>query len=354
MPDISRSANAAPDHAPYPSSVHLLGFDNGVGLSRDLHLLSTTLQQLGFRVEVTNTRRRGGVAGIVQRVRRIRHAARLADQRRRGLPPAYDFVLMEEHIAPSFLDDARLRVLLPHPEWCLPRDLAELDRIDLVLAKTREAERIFAARGCQTAYIGFTSVDRLDATVARERTFFHLAGSSRNKNTEPLLALWRRHPEWPRLTVVQHPREAKPGAPVANIEHRTEYLDDAALKRLQNRHRFHLCPSETEGFGHYIVEAMSVGAVVITLDAPPMNEMITPERGIRVPHAGAGCQHLAATYRFDAAAMEAVVERALAMDDAGCGALGSAARAWFEAERDAFPGRLDAALRGLANAQAAA
>src|SRR5579875_1491191 len=280
--------------------VHLLGFDNGVGLSRDLRLLTSTLQARGYRVDFTNTRRRGGVPWLIQKTRGALHAWQLAGRRRRGLPPPYDLVLMEEHIAFAFLDDAPRRVLLPHPEWFLPRDLEWLDRIDLVLTKTHEAQRVFAARGCRSVCIGFTSDDRRDESVPRQRAFFHLAGSSRTKATDPLLALWRRHPEWPRLTVVQHPREAEAGPPAANIDHRIGYLDEAELRRLQNAHLFHLCPSETERFGHYIVEAM-----------------------------------------------EAAVERALATGDAQCRALGAAARAWYEAERAAFPQRLDTALRGL-------
>lgn len=332
---------------PSPISVHLLGFDNGVGLSRDLRLLTTTLEACGYRVDFTNTRRRGGIPGLIQRVKARRHAARLARRHQRGLAPPYDLVLMEEHIAPAFLDDGRFRVALPHPEWFLPRDMQALGRIDLVLAKTREATRIFAAHGCRATCIGFTSEDRLDKSMPRERAFFHLAGSSRTKATEPMMALWRRHPEWPRLTVLQHPREAKFRVPAANIDHRIGYLDENELKSLQNAHRFHLCPSETEGFGHYIVEAMSVGAVVITLDAPPMNEMISPERGILVRYSRTGHQHLATTYHFDDEAMEDAIARAITMDDARCKALGTAARAWYEAERAALPGRLDAALRGL-------
>lgn len=338
---------------PSGRSVHLVGFDNGVGLSRDLHVLTAALQANGYRVDFTNTRRRGGILGLIQRVRGRWHLAQFSRHRRRGLPPPYDLVLMEEHIAPAFLDDARFRVALPHPEWFLPRDLAALDRIDLVLAKTHEAARIFAALGRRTACIGFTSDDRLDPAVPRERAFFHLAGSSRTKGTEPLLALWRRHPEWPRLTVVQHPPEARPGAAAANIEHRIAYLDDAELKRLQNANRFHLCSSETEGFGHYLVEAMSVRAVVITVDAPPMNEMISPERGILVPCSRTGRQHLATTCHFEDAAMEGAIVQALVLDDARCEALGAAARAWYEAERAAFPGRLDRALRELLATEAA-
>lgn len=335
-------------------SVHLLGFDNGVGLSRDLRLLTTTLQAQGYRVDFSNTRRRGGLPGLIQRAKAKWHATRIKRRQHQGEPAPYDFVLMEEHIAPAFLDDAPRRILLPHPEWFLPRDMQALGRIDLVLAKTREAQKIFASHGCRAICIGFTSEDRLDVTVPRERAFFHLAGASRTKNTEPLLALWRRHPEWPRLTVVQHPREAKPGAPAANIDHRIGYLEDAELKRLQNAHLFHLCPSETEGFGHYIVEAMSASAVVITLDAPPMNEMITAERGILVPYSRTGKQHLATTYHFDDVAMETAVMRVLATEESRYAALRAAARGWYEAERAAFPARLDAALHSLGRENACA
>ena len=43
----------------------------------------------------------------------------------------------------------------------------------------------------------------------------------------------------------------------------TDYIDDAELRTLQNRHLFHLCPSETEGFGHHLVEGMSCGAITL-------------------------------------------------------------------------------------------
>ena len=89
-----------------------------------------------------------------------------------------------------------------------------------------------------------------------------------------------------------------------------------------------------------------VGAVVVTLDAPPMNEMITPERGILVPYSRTGTQHLATTYHFDDAALEAAIARAIATDTVRCEAMGAAARAWYDSERAAFPARLDDALRG--------
>jgi hypothetical protein len=254
---------------------------------------------------------------------------------------------MLEEIRSEYLPLARRNVLLPNPEWFRPQDRQALGAIDCVFAKTRHAESIFAALGCAVAFTGFTSEDRHDGSIARERAFFHLAGRSRNKNTEPLLHLWRRHPHWPQLTVVQDPRAAQPAAPAPNIDHRIDHLDDDELRRLQNRHRFHLCPSQTEGFGHYLVEAMSVAAVTLTLDAAPMNELVSAERGVLVPVAHTATQRLATTNYFDDAEMEHAIERIIGLGDAECERLGNAARAWFLGNDRAFADRLDAALRDL-------
>src|SRR6202011_4092360 len=93
-----------------------------------------------------------------------------------------------------------------------------------------------------------------------------------------------RHPEWPRLTLVQDAPAGSGGrqAAAANIVHEHGFLSDQDLRTLQNSHRFHLCLSEAEGWGHYIAEAMSVGAVTFTCDAPPMNELVGAERGVLV------------------------------------------------------------------------
>lgn len=319
--------------------INLIARNNGVGLSTDLRLLTDGLRAQGHTVDYTNIR--GGKLHkyVVPAVMRAKNALR-------GLlrAPRYDMNLMLEHIRDEYAALAQRNVMLPNPEWQWPDEVARFATLDHVLVKTRHAEPIFRAHGCATTYIGFTSPDRLDRSVPRRREFFHLAGRSELKGTERLLALWRRHPEWPKLTCVQHAITAKPGAPAANIDHRIGYVDDAELKRLQNELRFHLCPSETEGYGHYLVEALSVGAIVVSNDAEPMNELVTRERGVLVACRAAGKKNLATIYEFDEVAMTAAVEGLIATDEAELDRLGAAARAWYEENDRGFGERLRAGL----------
>jgi len=325
--------------------VNLIARDNGFGLSRNLHLLHDVLAAAGFDVTISGIRRGALRKALYPLKLRLGTIARRLTGRG---AQRWDVNLMLERVRPEYLPTAQRHVLMPHPEWFDERDRACLPILDRVFALTRHAVPIFEALGMRVDYTGFTSEDRLDAVVPRERAFFHLAGRSSNKGTDTLLATWQQHPEWPRLTVLQSPRVARSIVNAPNIAHRVDYVPDAELKRMQNSHRFHLCPSETEGFGHYLVEAMGVGAVTVTLDAPPMNEMVTPVRGALVPYSRTGRQSLATTYFYDQAALETVIERLLATPDADLERMGAAARAWFEGNDRAFRARIAEAVRMLA------
>lgn len=314
-----------------PLRIQLLARDNGAGLSRDMVLLAAALRRLGAEVATTGLPHRGRLAEWFTR-------ARLA-----GRAPSFDLNLMLERVRPEFACAAHRSVLIPNPEYFRPADHAALAGLDEVWVKTRHAEHLFAALGARTRYLGFTSPDRLDATVPRERAFFHGPGRSANKGTAALLTLWAAHPQWPPLTVVWRRKHVDTGALPANVRLIREHLDDAEYRRLQNAHRFHLCPSQTEGFGHYLVEAMSCGAVVVTLDAAPMNELVAAARGVLVPAHAVGTQDLATTYGFDAGDMAAAVTRCIGMTEMEANVLGAAARVWFEAGRAAFAQRLRAA-----------
>jgi hypothetical protein len=326
--------------------VRLIGKANGVGLSRDLDLLGAALRTAGCEVlqqpcdRRERRRRRSLLTQLASRVRRLPIGMRRA---------RYDVNVMLEHVWPQFLHQARVNILVPNPEWFDRRDARLLSMIDRVWAKTVLTYELFVARGCDTARIGFDSEDRLQPEVTRVPMFLHLAGRSELKGTLRLVELWRRHPEWPQLTVIQDASAVKTRLPEAgnNIFYQNDYLDDKALRLLQNSHRFHLCLSEAEGWGHYIVEALSVSAVTLTNDAAPMNELVSKERGVLVAARARGQHNLAPAVLFDESALEAAVARSLAFDASQLAAIGSNARNWFLANKHDFPARVRRAVADI-------
>lgn len=315
--------------------IQLLARDNGAGLSRDLPLLAQALREAGAEVTVSGLAHRGALTRGLTRLRLAWGA------------PRFDLNIMLERIRPEFVRAAHRQVLIPNPEYFGAESQPWLGLIDQVWCKTAHAQAAFAALGASCRFIGFSSPDRRLIEVPRQRSFFHGPGRSNNKGTRALIALWAKHPHWPTLTVVWRRKRVELGALPPNVALIREHLDDDAYRTLQNRHRFHLCPSQTEGFGHYLVEAMSCAAVVVTLDAAPMNELVTPARGVLVPAHAIGQQDLATTYGFDDAPMAAAIERCIAMSDADVEQLGAAARAWFAQRHAALVAHLAQALHTL-------
>lgn len=328
-------------------TINLISRDNGAGLSCDIRLLARTLQVAGFEVTVTRLGHRGR---LINRLRRIGEQARrvLAHWRRGQRDTRYDINLMIERIRPELFSQARHQVLIPNPEWFAQNQRAYLSEISLVLAKTHHGESLFRALGSRTCYIGFSTEDHRSGLGSQpEAMFLHAPGGSDNKGTRRLLTLWAKHPHWPTLTLLWRPRGNAPETLPPNVLWLRSFVAADDLLALQNNHRFHLCPSQTEGYGHFIAEAMSIGAVVISTDAAPMNELIAAERGLLVAAHPAGQQDLATLYDFDEAAMVEAIERCIAMGNVECARIGDNARHWYERNAREFATRLADALHGL-------
>lgn len=322
------------------TSINLVAHQNGVGLSRDVQLLATALGTLKVDVAVTS------IDPLVRKRRRstwVQWGVKGNRWWRSEAPPAkYDLNVMLEHVWHEQLDLASQTVVVPNPEWYDRHDQRFTSLIDHVWAKTENTKSIFESLGRRTTWIGFDSEDRFDGSVAREPVFFHLAGKSATKGTDRLLAAWQKHPAWPTLVVVESRTVER--APAANITFHKEFLTDDALRRLQNSSLFHLCPSETEGWGHYIVEALSVGAVTVTLDAAPMNELVARDRGVLLPFSSEGKRKLAKTFQFDEEHLVRVVDSIVAMNTAERRRLSDAARSWFLDNKRGFAKRVEAGL----------
>lgn len=219
-----------------------------------------------------------------------------------------------EDLRPRWLSAFAANILIPNQEWIRPGTTQHLSKCDEIWCKTRYCEDAFQKLGCKTRFIGFSSADRYDFQVQKNfNSFIHVQGKSAFKGTATILEAWQKHPHWPTLTVISR-NKSWLNLNCHNIRVITEFLTDAELGRYMNSAGVHVCTSETEGFGHSINEALSTGALVISTDAPPMNELVRPEFGILVPYASSSPAGLGERFQITADALAKTVNDCLAMD----------------------------------------
>jgi hypothetical protein len=315
--------------------INVVAWRNRAGLGRDARILEGLLRDLGHEVVASNR----GPPSLPERLR----------YRRRTGRPRLAVNLFLETAIPQWFGLARHNVLIPNPEWLTPGPW--LDRLGAVWCKSRVAVETLRPLHANTRHLGFTGVDRLAEPVVPAGGAWHplhIVGQSDQKGTRAILRTWARHPDWPVLTVVAWAE----GLQVVddqppNTRLVAEYLDDQALRELQTGSLLHLCPSEAEGFGHSLVEGMSCGALVVTTDAPPMNELVSRDRGVLVPWRGSEPMRQGRRYFVDEDALERALAGIFASSPARWSAHRAAARAWYEANDAEFRQRFAAELAAL-------
>lgn len=287
--------------------------DNGFGLSKDIRVLRDAFEPLGHSVDFTPW-----------------------NKPRRGFK--YDWNIHLELLNPEHFGSARANALVPNPEWFNPEWSAHLGGIDIVLAKTKDAERIFSSHK-RVHFTGWTTPDtssRVDYGTIRA---IHVAGDSISKGTEQVIEAARLVPELQVDVVVN--RKVQHGSP--NIYIHKQVNDDqlASLRKAP----IHIQPSTYEGFGHVINEARAMGAYVITTGEVPMNELIADDYAIQAPVCVSRAMRLA---REQVVCVDTLAEcmRIAARTVAEFGpTFGARARAAYEAERTAFTERITSIIQ---------
>jgi hypothetical protein len=183
-----------------------------------------------------------------------------------------------------------------------------LRSIDAFICKTKYAKKLVSAYlpTKRVIYSAHTSKDLLKGFFPVKKDYnlvVHFAGKSWLKNTRKVIKTWiMLKPEKTLMvTCREHCLFDNKLKQILTSDFELSYngdeiwsngnskiivarhLPDTDLRKLQLRAGYYLCPSEVEGYGHYINEGRSAMAVVITTDFPPMNELINRECGFLVP-----------------------------------------------------------------------
>lgn len=279
---IRKTYNVICDHIGRPLSSYDPNYINlvlppseSIGLKNDVGIMSDTLEKIGFRTMVT---KRAWQKPVLSR-------------------PL--ITIFFEQVHTDLLNYSPVNLLFPNPEFSKPENcLNHLHKIDYIICKSKNTEAIFRNYHNAVYYTSFSSHDKyLPAEKTRE--FVHLPGKSTHKGTRRLIDLWNMNPDLPMLNIYNYSPDYSDSISAKNINYHRLFIDDQAYSEIQNRYLFHICPSETEGFGHYINEAKSTGAVIFTTDAPPMNELIDEQCGFLIKANADRKINLAVTYLFD-------------------------------------------------------
>lgn len=270
---------------------------------------------------------------------------------------SYDAVFLIElaRLNAPLLDPgfAKRVIYVPHIEWLNEADEASLSLgvVNTVLAKNEYTQTILQsipeiASRLSVQVTGWTSKNMglgpHPWLPERFNKFLHVRGVSHLKQTDIVLEAWRKHPEWPALLVTAYVRDPLsfegPLSYGNNISVVLKKLSDEAIVDHAREHGVHILPSLAESFGHVLNEARSVGALLITSDAPPMNNLVDAEKTgvlIDVEARNAVPHFRSQSFPVTLEALEQAVEKVLQMSLVQRVEMGKAARRAYEQD-DAF------------------
>jgi glycosyltransferase involved in cell wall biosynthesis len=325
---------------------NIISWDSG-GLGTDIDILGQALLRAGCDVWYKGHRYRKPhnrlhslilTAGVMIQQSWIKLTGR----------PRFDINFFIESVFPEYLSMARVNTLLVNPEWFRDEIYEYLPRIDFLLCKTSDGIEAVRKLPLASRNIGFSSPDkRIEGFIRSDGPIrcLHLSGQSALKGSESVVEAWSHHQEWPHLTVVRRAKryggeEAPPLPSLPNVQYETDHLTDEELRQLQNECEVHVIPSLAEGYGHIIGEAMSCGAVVVTTDAPPMNELIGPNRGMLIRVERTEKKYRSTLNYIDVADLEVKLNTVFAMSHEQRSELGRNARAWYDAQHVRFENEL--------------
>lgn len=285
--------------------INFISVDNGVGLSRDMKLFAE-------------------IAGIKYNF--VNYMANT-------IPPHAETNIFFEVCRKNQLN-ARRNIIIPNPEWFASEWLSFVDRFDLVLCKTHHCQEVFSKYvGSRAVYIGWTSEDRR-MNSPKVSKFLHVMGKSETKGTRSVHTAFTNHHVEELLITTSKPQKWLTSNQYVTVSNHR--LTDEHMRQVQNSFAFHVCPSEYEGFGHYINEALSCGAIVLTLDAPPMNELCRTQFAKLIPALPHRHMGIVKTWTFEPHRLAMAARECMEMSAAEINRMSLLAREAYEQGRIEF------------------
>lgn len=245
------------------------------------------------------------------------------------------------------------RVYLANPEWLTNRDkyLASQMITDFWHKShfgMKLLRRIFPNK--RHIYIGFTSLCKPSSSIDYN-LFSHFPGKSKTRHTQDIINIWLKNPELPSLKIQAYNFDISLPFWLQknNLSLFLGFLEEKNYISEYSKNGIHICTSQMEGFGHYINEARSIGALVITLDAPPMNELIDSNSGIVVPVEKSINHHHGKRFIANPEAIEFAILEVSKMPIATRKELGANARNRFLNERRGFVSNIRSIISSYTN-----
>jgi len=291
--------------------------DNVGGIVADKDTIKELLEKNGFKVEVV----------IYNDVKNSSHSKLKFDKVNMQLFIEHTNL---EHPLETF--PAEKSYIFVNQEYIQDWDIARmLDKTVIPLCKTQESLKTLRKLDIMNAkYVGFGNNRKnqyIDSITKCPYLFIHIVGASPMKGTRTLIDTWiqkkinhslvitannksfgntnlfnywkslkpkvkplpesllQKWEEWKKITNTNtNMNTAKSSLPqFESINSYAIYfcgsvVDYNVIQFLQSIADVHMCPSLIEGWGQYIDEGRRAKAVVLTLDAPPMNELISDRR----------------------------------------------------------------------------
>jgi len=326
---------------------------SGFGLSRDAQILKQTMRHIGLDPHIEPVKSKSSYSSLEKLLIFFLRASN-ALYFFRSLLRAFNLIQKNsltvhlENISYLKLFSRGIHVLIPNQEWYDPYRLDLLRYVTSVWCKTHLAETIFDELGCRTQYLGFRSEvdDNLTKLALDSSFFFSRTGMSANRGAESLIETWRKNPSWPTLKLVIH-HSRRPEVKPHNVEYLDIFESKLEYDRMASCSLFHIYLTETEGFGHSIVEALGYGAIVIALDAPPMNEILNHECALLVKGRYLGQKRLSPRFGADIESLELTIKKALTLGENDIKELSNNAKARYATLSGSFTERLQSVLHEL-------